>query len=67
MKRIEEISLKEKDMAKLKEYPLHDILCTESQIYYYKKDRQRNSILLKKLFELKFIFWFKFFFVCYKY
>ena len=37
-------------MAKLKEYPLHDILCTESQIYYYKKDRQRNSILLKKLF-----------------
>ena len=50
MNRIEEISLKEKDMAKLKEYPLHDILCTESQIYYYKKDRQRNSILLKKLF-----------------
>ena len=49
MNRIEEISLKEKDMAKLKEYPLHDILCTESQIYYYKKDRQRNSILLKKL------------------
>ena len=50
MKRIEEISLKEKDVAKLKEYPLHDVLCTEGQIYYYKKDKDWHSTLLKKLF-----------------
>ena len=50
MKRIEEVSLKMTDIEKLKEYPLHDILSTESQIYYYKKDKNRNSILLKKLF-----------------
>ena len=50
MKRIKEVSLKTNDVAKLKEYPLHDILCTESQIFYYKKDKNRNSILIKKLF-----------------
>lgn len=50
MKRIGEISLKEKDLNKLKEYPLHDVICTESQIYYYKKDKDWNSILFKKLF-----------------
>ena len=50
MKRIEEISLKSSDIDKLKEYPLHDIFCTESQIFYYKMDNDRNNILLKKLF-----------------
>ena len=50
MKRIEEISLKSSDIDKLKEYPLQDIFCTESQIYYYKMNNDRSNILLKKLF-----------------
>ena len=47
---MEELSLKEKEVSKLKEYPLTDIFCTESIIYYYKKDKDWNSTLLKKLF-----------------
>lgn len=50
MKRIEEISLKSSDIDKLKEYPLQDVFCTESQIYYYKMNNDRSNILLKKLF-----------------
>lgn len=45
-----EISLKESDISKLKKYPLDGIWNTESIIYYYKKDSDMNSILLKKLF-----------------
>lgn len=45
-----EIALKESDISKLKKYPLDGIWSTESTIYYYKKDSNMNSILIKKLF-----------------
>ncbi|MBQ9019381.1 MAG: hypothetical protein IJ097_03650 [Bacilli bacterium] len=45
-----EIALKESDISKLKKYPLDGIWSTESIIYYYKKDTDMKSILLKKLF-----------------
>ena len=47
---MKEISLKESTVHKLKEYPLLDILSTEGKIYYYKKDKDWNSILFKKLY-----------------
>ena len=43
-----EIALKEKELLKLKKYPLKNIVSTESYIYYYKKDKNFNNILLKK-------------------
>ena len=46
---MEEIALKESDVSKLKEYPLEGIWSSESIIYYYKKDDNMNSILIKKL------------------
>lgn len=45
-----EIALKESDVSKLKLYPLDGIWSTESTIYYFKKDSNMNSILIKKLF-----------------
>ncbi len=46
-----EVALKESDIERLKEYPLHGIMSTESKIYYYKKDPDWSSNhLLKKLF-----------------
>lgn len=50
MKYIEEVSLKTSDVEKLKEYPLPDVFCTESQIFYYKNNADKESVLLKKLF-----------------
>ncbi len=47
---LNEISLKSSDIDKLKEYPLPDIFCTESQIYYYKTNNGKDNTLLKKLF-----------------
>ena len=47
---MEEIALKESDISKLKRYPLKDIWCTESIIYYFKKDLESSSTLIKKLF-----------------
>ena len=44
-----EIALKESDISKLKRYPLPGIWNSESIIYYYKKDSDMNSVLLKKL------------------
>ncbi|MBR5370061.1 MAG: hypothetical protein IK137_02020 [Bacilli bacterium] len=44
-----EIALKESDVSKLKKYPLDGIWSSESIIYYYKKDDNMNSILIKKL------------------
>ena len=44
-----EISLKESDISKLKKYPLDGIWNSESIIYYYKKDDDMNSVLIKKL------------------
>ena len=43
-----EIALKEKELLKLKKYHLKNIVSTESYIYYYKKDKNFNNILLKK-------------------
>ena len=45
---MKEIALKEKELLKLKKYPLKNIISTESYIYYYKKDKEFNNILLKK-------------------
>ena len=45
-----EIALKESDVSKLKKYPLDGIWSTESTIYYYKKDFDTSSVLIKKLF-----------------
>lgn len=45
-----EVSLKEREVQRLKRYPLKDIVSTESEMFYYKKDHDNNSILLKKLF-----------------
>ncbi len=48
---MQEIALKESDISKLKKYPLDGIWSTESEILYYKKDKNWNkSILIKKLF-----------------
>jgi hypothetical protein len=47
---MEEIALKESDVSKLKKYPLEDVWSTESVIYYFKKDDDMSSILLKKLY-----------------
>lgn len=48
---MQEIALKESDISKLKRYPLDGIWSTESEILYYKKDKDWNkSILIKKLF-----------------
>ena len=46
---MQEIALKESDISKLKPYPLDGIWNSESNIYYYKKDSDMNSILIKKL------------------
>ena len=46
---MQEIALKESDISKLKKYPLEGIWNSESIIYYYKKDSDMNSILIKKL------------------
>lgn len=46
-----EITLKESDVCRLKEYQLGDIICTEGKIYYYKKDTHNStSYLLKRLY-----------------
>mgnify|MGYP007069957882 CR=1 FL=1 len=48
---MKEIALKESDIYKLKPYPLDGIWSTESEIFYYKKDKDwTNSTLLKKLY-----------------
>ena len=48
---MQEIPLKESDISKLKKYPLDGIWSTESEILYYKKDKEWNkSTLIKKLF-----------------
>ena len=47
---MEEIALKESDLDKLKEYPLDDVICSESNIFYYKKDFDTSNRLFKKLF-----------------
>lgn len=48
---MQEIPLKESDISKLKKYPLDNIWSTESEILYYKKDKDWNkSTLIKKLF-----------------
>ena len=48
---MQEIALKESDISKLKKYPLDGIWSTESEILYYKKDKEWNkSTLIKKLF-----------------
>lgn len=48
---MKEIALKESDISKLKKYPLDNIWSTESEILYYKKDKDWNkSTLIKKLF-----------------
>lgn len=47
---MKEIALKEKDIEKLKKYPLERIMSTESVIYYYKNNQKEKSVLLKKLF-----------------
>ena len=45
-----EIALNESNINRLKEYPLQDVFSTESTIYYYKRDHEEGSLLLKKLF-----------------
>ena len=45
-----EIALKESDLDKLKEYPLENVICSESNIFYYKKDFDTSNLLFKKLF-----------------
>ncbi len=45
-----EVVLKESEIDRLKEYPLDGIMSTESKIYYYKKDENWNSHLLKRLY-----------------
>ena len=53
---MKEIALKESDISKLKEYPLDGIWSTESKIFYYKRDKDKdwsNSTLLKKLYITK--------------
>ena len=47
-----EITLKESDVSKLKKYPLGNIISTESEILYYKRDKDdwNNSTLIKKLY-----------------
>lgn len=47
---MEEIALKESDLDKLKEYPLDDVICSESNIFYFKKDFDASNLLFKKLF-----------------
>ena len=48
---MKEIALKESDVSRLKEYPLHGIISTESKMYYYKKDPDwQTQHLLKKLY-----------------
>ena len=47
---MEEIALKESDLDKLKEYPLEDVICSESNIFYFKKDFDTSNLLFKKLF-----------------
>ena len=47
---MEEIALKESDLDKLKEYPLDDVICSESNIFYFKKDFDTSNLLFKKLF-----------------
>ena len=48
---MQEIPLKESDIAKLKKYPLDDIWSTESEILIYKRDKDwNNSTLIKKLY-----------------
>lgn len=47
---MDEIALKESDLDKLKEYPLENVICSESNIFYYKKDFDTSNLLFKKLF-----------------
>lgn len=48
---MQEIALKESDISKLKKYPLDGIWSTESEILYYKRDKDWNtSTLIKKLY-----------------
>ena len=47
---MEGISLTEAAVRRLKKYPLDNIMSSESNIYYFKKDQDRNNILLKRLF-----------------
>ena len=48
---MKEIALKESDVSRLKEYPLHGIISTESKIYYYKKDPDwQTQHLFKRLY-----------------
>ena len=48
---MQEISLTENYINRLKKYPLDGIFSTESVILYYKKDKDwNNSILIKKLY-----------------
>ena len=47
---MKEIALKEREFEKLKRFPLDNIVSTESEIYYYKKNRKRECILLKKIY-----------------
>lgn len=47
---MKEISLTEAAVRRLKKYPLDNIISSESNIYYFKKDQDRSNILLKKLF-----------------
>ena len=48
---MQEIPLKESDIAKLKKYPLPGIWNSESIIYYYKKEYDTDSLLIKKLLQ----------------
>ena len=46
-----EVTLKESDVSRLKEYPLGEIISTEGKIYYYKKDvHNHTSYLFKRLY-----------------
>ena len=47
---MKEISLKESSISRLKRYPLDNIMSSESSFYYYKKDKDRSNILLKRLY-----------------
>jgi len=48
-----EIALKESDLDKLKEYPLDNVICSESNIFYFKKDFDSSNLLFKKLFDTR--------------
>lgn len=47
---MKEISLSESCVKKLKQYPLANIISSESTLYFFKKNHDRSNILFKRLY-----------------